>query len=320
MEEALYRSIARAITFFDIFDHPLTDRELFEYLYRPPLRPKISFQEFVLQTREFVDSHIARTHGMWHLRGREHLLDTHSERSVYIHEKLKKLTRAARLMPYIPFVRSVFVCNTFAFNSADRTSDVDVFIIVKSGHMWTARICTTIALSLCGIRRTHTKVKDRICLSFYIADRALNISKFQIKDDVYLSYWLWTLIPVYDPDDLSDSILRANQELLSPFSLNSRYIEPTLHIPFDKRSPKKAIVQMIESLFEGKRGNWLENLVRAPQRRKIMKNIHSLVHAKDTRVVVNDSVLKFHENDRRTVYRDEWYKRLEKMGVSNYSN
>lgn len=317
MDDLLYHSIVRTVAFFDIFDHPLTDRELFEYLYYPPTRPKLDFEDFVLKTRELSDARIAYTEGMWHLAGRESIIAHHTERSVCIPQKLKKLTRAVKLMPYIPFVRAVFVCNTFAFNSADRDSDIDVFIIVKSGHMWTARMMTTILMSLFRLRRTRRNVKDRLCLSFYLADRTLNISKFRIKNDIYLSYWLWTLIPVYDPDQLANSMLRANQELLSPFFLNSRHNEPILAISFDKQTSKKFLAQFFEIFFQGKRGQWLENIVRVPQRRKIMHNPKSLVHAKDTRVVVNDSVLKFHENDRRSLYRDEWNKRLEKMGVKN---
>lgn len=315
MDDSLYNSIVRAIVFFDIFGHPLTDRELFEYLYHPPTRPKLDFQDFIFKTRGFSDHRITCTLGMWHLTGRDALISEHTERSVHIPQKLKKLTKAAKLMSYVPFVRAVFVCNTFAFNAADSDSDIDVFIIVKSGHMWTARIMTTFLMSVFRLRRTRKRIKDQICLSFYLADRMLNISKFKIKNDVYLSYWLWTLIPVYDPDHLANSILRANQELLSPFFLHSRHIEPVLTIPFHRHTAKKILARIMELIFQGERGRWLENMVRAPQRRKIMRNTSSLVHAKDTRVVVNDSVLKFHENDRRALYRDEWNKRLEEMGI-----
>lgn len=316
MEDTLYSSIVRTLTFFDIFDHPLTDRELFEYLYYPMERRKLDFQEFFLQTRNVVsDSRIGYTEGLWHLKGRESILATHTERSVSTSLKLNVLTRTMRLAPYLPFVRAIFVCNTFAFNAADHDSDIDVLIVVKSGHMWTARIMTTIIFSLFGLRRTHTKIKNRICLSFYLADRSLNIFKFKISNDVYLSYWLWTLIPVYDPDSLRESMIRANRELVAPFESRIRSVESTLSIPCDKRASKSFFARVIENIFAHERGVWLENIVRSPQRKKIMRNTKSLVHAKDTRVVVNDSVLKFHENDRRVLYRDLWQKKLAEFGI-----
>ncbi|MBP9732603.1 MAG: hypothetical protein KBD29_04055, partial [Candidatus Magasanikbacteria bacterium] len=72
---------------------------------------------------------------------------------------------------------------------------------------------------------------------------------------------------------------------------------------------------VLEYVLQGHFGDWIEDIARSFQRRKIMHNSRSLVHAKDTRVVVNDSILKFHENDRRLRYRDEWLQKLEKLGV-----
>lgn len=318
MEDLLYQSVVRTIAFFDIFDHPLTDRELFEYLHNPPLKPKLDFSLFVLKTRDFPDERIAYTHGLWHLAGREALISLRTERSVHIEHKLRKLDKAVRLFSLTPFVRAVFVCNTLAFNAADSDSDIDVLVIVKLGRMWIARLWTTIIMSIYRLRRTKKKVTNRICLSFYLADRALNLSKFRIAhDDVYLSYWMRTLIPVYDPDQLGESILRANRELLAPFLPHARHVEPTMHYIGQKQRNKRTVTRLLEQVFQSHFGDRIEDITRSFQRKKIMRNTRSLVHAKDTRVVVNDSILKFHENDRRARYLGEWLEKLEKLGVSN---
>ncbi len=316
MTDVLYQSVVRTIAFFDIFDHPLTDRELFEYLHGAPTKPKLDFAHFFLKTRDFPDTRIAYTNGLWHLSGRESLVRVHTERSVSMERKLRNLKKAVRLFSVTPFVRGVFVCNTLAFNAADDDSDIDVLVIVTFGRMWFARLWTTLIMSVFRLRRTKKKISNRICLSFYLADRALNLSKFRISsDDIYLAYWIRTLIPVYDPDHLSDSILRANRELLSPFLSHARHSEPTLHYMGTIQKYKRNSVWIVESLLSGRLGDYFERFTRSIQRKKIMHNTRSLVHAKDTRVVVNDSVLKFHENDRRIRYRDAWYERLEKLGV-----
>lgn len=321
MKDQLYHSVVRTIAFFDIFDHSLTDRELFEYLHNPPVKPKLDFTSFVLQSRDFPDARIAYTYGLWHLVGREALVPLRTERSVHFEYKLRKLKKAVRLFSVTPFVRGVFVCNTLAFNAADSDSDIDVLVIVKLGRMWIARLWTTIIMSAYRLRRTKKKITNRICLSFYLADRALNLSKFRIApDDVYFSYWIRTLIPVYDPDQLGDSILRANRELLEPFLPHARHVAPTMHYMGERQRDRGTITGVLEYLLQGSFGDRIEEITRSFQRMKIMRNSRSLVHAKDTRVVVNDSILKFHENDRRARYRDEWFERLEKMGIPNYSN
>ncbi len=321
MEDLLYHSVVRTIAFFDIFDHSLTDRELFEYLHNPPVKPKLDFTSFVLRIRHFPDTQIACTQGLWHLVGRELLVPLRTERSVHLEYKLRRLKKAVRLFSMTPFVRGVLVCNTLAFNAADVDSDIDVLVIVKRGRMWIARFSTTIIMSLYRLRRTKKKITDRICLSFYLADRALNLSKFRIAtEDIYLSYWMRTLIPVYDPDQLGDSILRANRELLAPFLSHARHVEPTMHYMGKRQRDRRNITRVFEHILHGHFGDRIEDIARSFQRRKIMHNPRSLVHAKDTRVVVNDSILKFHENDRRMRYRDEWLQKLEKLGVPNYSN
>ncbi len=320
MEDQFFSSIARAIAFFDIFDYPLTDRELFEYAYQLPTKPRLTFASFVLQMRECTDTRIGCTQGMWHLRGRESIVLLRTERSVHLEKKLDNLTKAVKLFSGIPFIRSVFVCNTLAFNAADSDSDIDVLIIARFGRMWIARLWTTIILSLYRLRRTKKKIADRICLSFYLADRTLNLSKFRIApDDIYLSYWLRTLIPVYDPDSLGESMTRANQDLLAPFFDRARHYTPAFVSP-QKYVNKNFIARFFEMVLSGSFGSTVEKFARSFQRRKIMHNSKSLVHAKDTRVVVNDSMFKFHENDRRALYRDLWKKRVKEMGIPNYSN
>ncbi len=318
MSDLLYQSIARTVAFFDIFDHSLTDRELYEYLHNPPQRPRLDFPTFFLRTRSFAENptSIHYTNGMWHLPGRESLIHTRTERSIYFNQKFRILKRATRLFRKIPFIRAVFVCNTMAFNAADKDSDIDVLIIVRSGHMWTARLLTIVLLSAFRLRISHKRVADRICLSFYLADRSLNISKLRIAaDDIYLSYWLRTLIPVYDPDELWDSITRANMELLSYFPYDHDRTPPLIHQLLHPYTPKHVVIRFAEELFSRSLGERIERASRALQRRKIMHNFPTLAHASDTRVVVNDSVLKFHENDRRIKYRDEWHIRCKQLGV-----
>jgi len=108
-------------------------------------------------------------------------------------------------------LRAVFVCNTLSGAGLTEGSDIDVFVVVRKGRLWLARFLATLALSVWGLRRTKRKIKDKVCLSFYVTDDSLNLSKIALNNDVYLMYWIAQLIPIYDPDNLYLSVQRANQ-------------------------------------------------------------------------------------------------------------
>jgi len=318
MHDLLYQSMVRAVAFFDLFDHPLTDRELYEYLYDPPVRT-FSYHTFVTLSSVYrsLDGALCYTDGMWHLQERESIIVLRNKRNMSWHRKLGVIRWAVFFLSRIPFVRAVLVCNTTAFSACDDMSDIDVVIIVRSGRMWTVRMLSVVVLSLARLRRTHSRVTDRICLSFYVADKALNMSKLRIDDDedIYLAYWLMTLVPLFDPDRLGESIVRANQSLLQMFVWRTSFTPRALSfLPHPYRT--RTVCQRIgEYWCGGMFGDRLERMVRSVQYHKMMRNQQSVVHCSDTRVVVSDTVLKFHERDRRLLYREKWHARLTACGI-----
>lgn len=318
MYDLLYQSMIRTVAFFDLFDHPLTDRELYEYLYDPPVRT-LSYHRFLALSSVYrsIDDVLCYTDGMWHLQERESIIALRSKRNVSWYRKLGIIRRAVFFLSRIPFVRAVLVCNTTAFSACDDVSDIDVVIIVRSGRMWTVRLLSVVVLSLVRLRRTRSRVTDRICLSFYVADKALNMSKLRIDDDedIYLAYWLMTLVPIFDPDRLGESIMRANQLILSKFVRRTNFTPRAFSfLPHPYRA--RTVCQRIgEYWCRGAFGDRLERMVRSVQYHKMMHNSKSVVHYSDTRVIVSDTVLKFHERDRRLLYREKWHTRLTVCGM-----
>jgi len=313
MYDLLYQSMIRTVAFFDLFDHPLTDRELYDYLHDPPVRT-LSYHRFLALSSVYrsIDDVLCYTDGMWHLSERESIIALRRNRSMSWYRKLGVIRRAVFFLSRIPFVRAVLLCNTTAFSACDDTSDIDVVIVVRSGRMWIVRLLSVLVLSLVRLRRTHSRVTNRICLSFYVADKALNMSKLRIDDDedIYLSYWLMTLVPLFDPDRLGESIVRANQSLLHKFVWRNSFTPRALSFLSHPYQARTVCQRIGEYWCEGVFGDRFERIVRNMQYHKMMRNERSVVHCPDTRVVVSDTVLKFHERDRRLLYREKWQARL----------
>ncbi len=304
----LNTSIVQTLAFFDAFDRPLTREELYRHLWQGD----VAYQDFLEQCETVPNT--AVTSGFFHLPGRESIVDTHQLRVCLIEQKTAIARRATQKMRWIPFVRAVFLCNTVALGCPKDGSDVDVFIVVKSGRLWFARLLVTIAMSLFRLRRTKKNVANKVCLSFYATETALDLSKIKLfPDDIYLVYWIAHLVPLFDPNHLLKEIEEKNQwmrEFFPRFSLKkdllkARGIQNPTCIRFCRRAS--------EILLTGWLGNTLEQTAKRLQKMKMGKNANSLQNEPDTRVIISDEMLKFHENDRRGYYREEWKKRVKRI-------
>lgn len=309
MDERIRQSILRTLAYFDIFDYPLTVEELSRYLY---CADSSGHLDRFAQLQHFEQlQHIQHKHGFYFLPGREETIAARQDKVKIVEQKMKIAVRGIKKIRWAPFVRAVFVCNTVAGAVVEEDSDIDVFIVTRAGRIWLARALATLTLSFFRLRRTKREINNRICLSFYVTDDNLNLESIAIEDDIYLKYWLAQLIPVYDPDNLLAEIQRANvwaskslPNVFVPFIPISRW-----RVKDSKLSIK--IKRVLEKIWGSSYGDLMEAQARGMQKARMALNYMSAQNAPDTRVVVNDKMLKFHEGDRREEYREEWKERIE---------
>jgi len=308
----LNKSILQTLAYFDIFNHPLTKEELFRCLMKIDDQSFINYPDFLSQLDNLKD--VENRDGFYFLVGRDENVAIRQARVKILEQKMKIAVRGIKKIAWLPFVRAVFVCNTLAMGVAEENSDIDVFIIVKKKRIFLARILATLSLSLFGLRRTKKKVNNRICLSFYVSDDNLNLEKISLKNDVYLVYWLNSLIPVYDPEKLHESIIRANR-WVEKYLLNGlqSYIV-SRQWRAESGRVGRFFKNFLETVWSGKYGDLIEAQAKGAQLAKMKMNLNSVKDQPDTRVIVSDGILKFHENDRREEYKKLWLEKCEKYG------
>lgn len=309
MTETILRSALQTLAYFDIFDFPLTKEELYRFLWRPPVG--LTFAEFLMALEECANQEIiSHNGGYYFLPNRENIVAIRERKVVIVEKKLTMARRAARKIRFVPFVEAMYVANTVAAGVASEESDVDVLIVIKKNYLWLGRLLVTLTLSLFRLRRTKICVQDRVCLSFYVTEEAFDLSAVALdSSDIYLSYWLDQLAPVFDSNNILKKIQNKNQwiknnlpQALRDYCMLSRgQIRDLKFIRQIRRAQEFAL----DSLF----GNRLEQLAKKIQEAKMNRDYTSLHYASDHRVVVNDSMIKFHENDRRRYYRNLWLKR-----------
>jgi len=301
----LEQSIVKTLSYFDLFDHPLTKEELYNYLWQPPV---VGYGEFLEMVSDIHDS----KHGYYFLPNRQEIVEIRRKKLIAVEEKMKKAFKAAKKIRSVPFLRAIFVCNTVASEQADAESDIDFFIITKTKRIWLTRFFTNLILRLSGLRSYGNRIKNKVCLSFYVDSENLNLSDLRIcNEDVYLIYWLHQLVPIYDPDNFHEKLLLANQWTKKYlFNINNKQILSTHRFRVDNSKIGLYWKKIWEKMWKGAYGNIVEAQAKAIQWSKLKLSLKEKAKTDDKSVVIKEGMLKFHENDRRTHYFEAWKSKI----------
>ena len=144
-------------------------------------------------------------------------------------------------------------------------------------------------------------------MSFYITEDALDLKPLLYQDDLYFIYWLATLIPIFDPENLTDKLWQQNSWLKN-FLPN---VEPRETASQREISPL-AISKALEKVFGF---HQFENLAEKLEKSWMPESLKKIAN-QDSRVVLNEKILKFHDNDRRKEYAQAFHERLNHLGAN----
>lgn len=302
----LKQSILATLAFYDIFDHPLRLEEIQENLLHITEKKELIKQ--YLKESGKVDSY----DGFYFLFNKKNLISKRFHRQKSIDKAWSKIEGVQRIIAWLPFIEHISVCNTLALNVYDKESDMDLFIITKDKRLFTARFLITLVFHLFGLRRHGKIIAGRFCLSFFASKSSLDLGKIAQKPmDIYLAFWIKTLIPIYDPLDLIKTIYAKNMYWLKKYFTLPIQTNVSRKKPLEGKS--RRFIQIIENYLSGKFGDFIEEKLKKWQIRRAL--IKKLKLNDSTGTIISPTMLKFHDVDRRKEIYSEWKRRLEKLKV-----
>lgn len=303
-------SILKTLAWFDIFDTPLTAEELYRWLWQPNQNP--DYATFLKDLAKITN---VETKDSYHtLAGRDNIIETRQTKIPLIEQKIKIALKAAKKIRWVPFVQAVFVANTVATGSATAKSDIDIFIVVREGRIYLSRFLVTILLTIFRLKRNKKCISDRVCLCFYATEAVLDLSKIKIAEpDIYLTYWIDQLLPIYDPHKTHEKIIQQNQWVKNYLPNALKNFEPTPRWQVKNSKLSLLFKSFFEKAWQSNYGNFIESQSKQIQQQKMKSNTKSIQNENDNRVIINDNMLKFHENDRRTDYKNQWQEKYKSL-------
>lgn len=197
------KNILTTIIYYDLLDYPLTSFEVWKYLLTFDIKNKtngdkgreVSLNDILKELEnENLKKVVEEYRGFYFLRGRKKLVVQRLERNKISTKKIKLIRKIVWFLRFVPFVRIVAITGRVAMKNAEAKSDLDLLIVLKKGKIFTGRTLVTILVHFLGKRRYAHKIKDRICLNYFITTNSLEIA----LKDIFSSSEYSFIFPIFD--------------------------------------------------------------------------------------------------------------------------
>ncbi|EKE20513.1 MAG: hypothetical protein ACD_7C00543G0003 [uncultured bacterium] len=200
MEDDFKKSVLSTVCYYDVLNYPLTLFEIWKHLLATGDEvkngdKKVALKDVLLILKEadlqrFIDS----KKGMYFLKGRDGLVENRVRRNKISILKIRKMKKTIDLLKIAPFVRMILVTGKLAMKNAHPKSDWDVLVVLKENRIWIGRTFITLWAHFLGRRRHHDRIRNRVCLNYFITTNSLEIR----NKDLYSASEYFFCFPLFD--------------------------------------------------------------------------------------------------------------------------
>lgn len=294
--QQIEHAILRTILYGDIFDFPMTIREIHHFLIHDEAisLPEI---ESILCSSADLAQHLLIAGGYVARAGRQDIIDLRRAREQATRHLWQDAITYGRWMARLPFVRMVALTGALAMRNADAHDDLDYLLVTRPGRVWLARL---FAIALVRLSRRRGVI---LCPNYVLAEDALE----QNQRDLFIAHELAQMVPLYGRA-LYLRMRASNPWAMThlPNAQTAFYDESDLEIGRGWRALKR----MVEVLLSGRPGDLLEHLER---QRKIKR--FSRIRTPRSAAQLDHAHVKGHFNDHGQPIMKAYYSRLRDHGL-----
>jgi len=259
---SLEKAILETITFHSIFKIPLTNEEIFYFLYGK----KTNIQDCQLAVDSLVKKNIlSKKDNLYFLPGEEKILAEREKRVELSQERFQKVKKIMAKLNWLPFLKMAAVSSSLSFDNTVFASDIDLLIVAKKNRLWLVRFLLIPFLDMIGENKNYKRKANKLCLGFWFDESNLDLAKIlSHPNDPYAYYWFIRLRPIIDDDTyqkFQKEDVWLKQYLPNWKNTYGRKIFTSHKIALKENSLKI----FLENIFSGSLGNGLEKLAKKIQ-------------------------------------------------------
>lgn len=209
MKEQIKLIIIDTLSYFDVFNYPVTLDQIYLFLHYNQIQKKL-----IKECLEEMST-IENKNGFYFFSGKQEIA---LKRKLRKNDNCKKVLTAARysnLLRMIPGVKMVALTGSVAMLNASADDDIDMFIITRKNMLWTTRLMATFITKILGIKREYKsrKNKDKLCLNMFLDERDMELS----EKNLYTAHEIVQMKILYDDHKVFESFINKNLWIMDFF-------------------------------------------------------------------------------------------------------
>ncbi|MDO8240770.1 MAG: hypothetical protein Q7T51_02245 [Candidatus Moranbacteria bacterium] len=309
MDNNLSKYILTTLAYYDVMDYPMTAFEIWKYLTRMTNDERmLTKDEFSLTNvvaeleNEKLQKFTEEFQGYYFLRGRRDLVEQRIERNKIAEQKFRIVRGVVFWLRFVPFVRGVAVTGRLAMKNTERASDLDFLVVLKKGKIFTGRTLVTLVVHLLGRRRYGQKIKDRVCLNYFITSKSLEIN---LKDVFSASEYSF-LVPIFGYKTFKK--FQWKNAWIAKYKINY-----ALHsIPGEKLVHDSRLAKTLRKIGEKVlKADWIEQGLKKWQTQRILNDARTKQNG--SMIIATDEALVFLPNPQSPKVFEKFQERLAEL-------
>ena len=176
--------ILATLSYFDIFDYPLTQTEVYQFLGKT-----CSQKEFIEGLHELTaENWVFKFDEFYSLQDNYEQNIRRRKGNARARQMMKTAEKIAGFLSAFPFVRGIAVSGSLSKNFADHNSDIDFFVITRKNRLWLARTFMHLFKKMTFL----AKKQHWFCMNYYIDEEMMQIK----EKNIYTATEVVTLLPL----------------------------------------------------------------------------------------------------------------------------